>query len=58
MIVFTHYPMPLLRAELKDDMLEIMQFLPKSQDWICLFKLLHEYEQRRLKEHLKTISST
>lgn len=50
--------MPLLRNEQKDDMLEITQFLPKSQDWIYLFKLLREYEQRRLKEHLKTISST
>lgn len=53
MIVFTDYPMPFLRAEQKDGMLEILQFLPKSQDWICLFRALCDYREWRLKEQLE-----
>lgn len=49
MILFIAYPVPLLRAEQKDDMLEILQFLPKSQDWISLFRELCDYREERLK---------
>lgn len=53
MILFTAYPMPLLQAKQKDDMLEILQFLPESQDWICLFRVLCDYREEILKEQLE-----
>lgn len=52
MIVFIPYFAFLPRIQQKG-MIEIMQFLPKSQDCISLFKLLCEYEQTRLKETWK-----
>lgn len=52
MIVFIPYFTFLPRIQQKG-MIEIMQFLPKSQDCISLFKLLCEYEQTRLKETWK-----
>lgn len=45
--------MPLLQAKQKDDMLEILQFLPESQDWICLFRVLCDYREEILKEQLE-----
>lgn len=53
MILFIPYLTLLQRIQQKG-MLEIMQFLAKSQDCICLFKLSHEYEQTRLRETWKS----